>query len=62
MKVNEYRVLSEAVEAGVAIGIHRAYKHLEIEPPAHLATTLESDVLNEICEYFCFELPNGTND
>ena len=58
MRVNEYKVLLDAVEAGVTRGINRAYKHVEAnEHPtgAALRDSLVAHVLHEICEYFRLE-------
>lgn len=58
MRVDEYKVLSEAVEIGVTRGINRAYKHVDVgEHPSDvtLRDCLFIAVLGEILEYFKLE-------
>lgn len=58
MRVDEYKILFDAVEHGVTRGLNRAYKHVDVgEHPtlAVLADCLLVNVLGEICEYFKLE-------
>lgn len=54
MKVNEYKVLMEAVEQGVHYGWNRAHKHDDNPSPATIKNQIEQEVLTQICEYFEF--------
>lgn len=55
MKVNEYKVISDCVERGVARGYAQAFKHDDAPSADAITATIESAVLNELCEYFMFE-------
>lgn len=53
MKPREYEVLCMAVEAGVARGFRRAWKHLEEpEPPRERQDAVVSEVITSVCEWF----------
>lgn len=55
MKANEYKVMREAVEAGVRFGVRRAYKHSDREEPTESQQEyIAEEVLNSICEWFTF--------
>lgn len=54
MKVNEYKVLTEAIERGISYGWNRAYKHTDNPTPDAVKTQIEDAVLQEVCEYFDF--------
>lgn len=58
VKVNEYLILSECIEAGVAYGLRRYDKYATValtsDQHIHLAEHLEREVLNAICEKFTF--------
>lgn len=55
MKVNTYRVLSDAIERGIDGGWNRAHKHTD-EPSEHqLKDELHHYIMLEICEYFNFD-------
>lgn len=59
MKANEYKVMREAVEAGVRYGVRRAYKHYDTDPPTEAQQEyIMEEVLNSICEWFTFEGDN----
>ena len=64
MKVKEYIVFSEAVEAGINIGWNRAFKHVDLtEEQTKLLDKLEQQikggiyqaVTGQVCEYFTFD-------
>ncbi len=55
MKAKEYEILARAVEEGVRHGIIRAFKHDDNPLKEHMAETVESEVLNAICEVFNFD-------
>lgn len=53
MKAREHEVLLIAVEAGVASGFRRAYKHREEpEPDQAVRDVIEQEVMNAIYEWF----------
>lgn len=62
MKVNEYKVLVEAVEQGIRYGIHRTFKYddrpvgrEELMARERTSGALAAAVINEICEWFEFD-------
>ena len=64
MKVKEYIVFSEAVEAGINIGWNRAFKHVDLtEEQTQLLDKLEHSIKDslykavndQVCEYFTFD-------
>jgi hypothetical protein len=54
LRVRAYPVLIEAVEAGVAIGWNRAFKHEDAPHADTIREHIEREVLNAICERFDF--------
>ena len=58
MRVKEYHVLAEAVEAGVTRGVNRAYKHNDSPSGPEFVDCITINVLGEICEYFEFDSNN----
>lgn len=54
LKVKAYPVLVHAVEAGVAYGYHRAFKHTEKPTEAQIIEQVADAVITEICEAFDF--------
>lgn len=54
MQVNEYLVLQECVEKGIAYGIQRSRKHTDAPTEDQIAQEVEVAVMNEICGYFSF--------
>lgn len=61
MKPNEYLVLSECVEDGVALGYTRAHKHTDTPTEQQIKEAIEQAVMTEICQYFIFEDLNNAN-
>ena len=57
MKANEYKVLVQAIESGVAYGYHRAYKHNDDPGEDAIKDAITEAVINEVCEWFEFEQP-----
>ena len=55
MKPNEYRVLQEAIETGIAFGIGRAFKHTDVPSREFLHENLEREIMNSLCDWFVFE-------
>lgn len=62
MKANEYLILSEAVEEGVAYGYMRAFKYVDNPTPEMVKDAVVQAVMASICEYFIFEDLNNAND
>jgi len=54
MKVKEYNLIARCVEDGIMRGWNRAHKHEHIPDPQTIRDAIESEVLNEICEWFDF--------
>lgn len=61
MKANEYLILSEAIEAGVARGWHLAHKHTDSPTEELVKRVIEESVMAEICQYFIFEDLNNAD-
>jgi len=49
-----YEVLRRAVEEGVARGWTLAHKHTDTPEAEHVREAIESQVMDEICEWFEF--------
>lgn len=55
MKANEYKILSETVEEGVAYGYQRAFKYSDNPTPDAIQAAIVDAVMLQICEYFIFD-------
>ena len=55
MKIDAYRVVSEAVEHGVRYGWRRAHKHTDTPDEETILGYIEDAVLTELCEYIRFD-------
>lgn len=55
IKAKTYPLMREAVEAGIAYGYHRAYKHTSTPAPADIMSAIEDAVMTEISERFSFD-------
>lgn len=55
MRANEYLVLSEAVEEGIAYGWMRAHKHVDNPSEEAIKEQLVNAVMASISEYFLFD-------
>ena len=55
MKPKTYQVLTLAVEDGVTMGVHRAFKHSDDPGQEYIADQVTQAVLNSICEWFDLE-------
>lgn len=55
MRVNEWMILSRAIEEGVAYGWQRAHKHTETPDPELIKETIEQAVEHCISEVFTFD-------
>lgn len=59
MRPKLYRLVSEAIDEGVAFGVRRFFKHRDLEhlSDAHreeLAEDIAAEVMNALCERFDF--------
>ena len=61
MRPNEYLVLSECVEDGVALGYTRAHKHTDTPTEQQIKEAIEQAVMTEIYQYFIFEDLDNAN-
>lgn len=53
-RVDTYKVLSRAVEEGIAYGWRRAHKHVENPDEAAIQESIHNEVMNAACEWFSF--------
>ena len=54
VSVDVYRVIEEAVDAGVAYGWNRAHKHDERPTPETIQDAISRAVMGELCEWLRF--------
>lgn len=54
IKAKTYPLMREAVEAGIAFGYHRAYKHTNTPEPQDIMSAIKDAVMHEIAERFTF--------
>ena len=54
MTPDAYKVLTMAVENGVALGVMRAHKHSAKPTDEAIIAAVERAVIDEICEWFKF--------
>jgi hypothetical protein len=54
LTVNVYKVLEEKVQNGILLGYRQAFKHTDTPEEGAILDSIESAVMNEICEYFNF--------
>jgi len=63
LKINEYEIMEEAVEAGIVSGIRRAFKHAEEDTllsedhmlDDNFVALLSMNIMNNVCENFELE-------
>jgi hypothetical protein len=55
MTPDAYKVMTMAVETGVALGVRRAYKHDAKPSDEAIIAAVERAVIDEMCEWFKFE-------
>lgn len=60
MKINTYKVLSDAIERGIDSGYIRAHKHTDTPSERQIKNEIYQYVMNEICEYFNFDGADDT--
>lgn len=54
MQPKIYKILNNAVELGISRGYRLAFKHTDSPSEDHILSSIESEVMNEIAEYFTF--------
>lgn len=57
LRVDAYRVLELAVEAGVNHGWRRAYKHSDNPSEDDIKQAMTDNIMSSICEWFAFDPP-----
>ena len=57
MKINEYKVLYEAIDTGITLGLGSAFNHTDTPSRNLLRSSLEREIMNAICEWFEFDEP-----
>lgn len=55
MKPKFYPILTDCIERGVQFGLNRAYKHEDNPSREVIAQIIESEILNQLHEYFVFD-------
>jgi hypothetical protein len=55
MKVNTYRILDNAVDAGIEYGYQRAHKHTDEPSAAQIKRDIHDAIMNELSEVFIFD-------
>lgn len=55
MKIKVYDILSDRVDAGIAFGLNRAFKHTDHPTREQLADDLHLNIMVSIDEIFSFE-------
>lgn len=59
MKPDIYKLIEHCVETGVAYGLTRAYKHTDKPTAEQVREKIRQAIMNEVCEWFKFEDPEG---
>ncbi len=54
IKVNTYRIVSDAIERGLALGYQRAFKHTETPDKEAILESQERSVMECLDEYLTF--------
>ena len=54
IRVDAYRVVSDAVEVGALRGVRRAFKHTDKPSQEAIAEEVENAVMSSLCEYLKF--------
>jgi hypothetical protein len=60
MTPDAYKVMTMAVETGVALGVRRAYKHAAKPSEEAIIALVERAVIDELCEWFRFNEEHKT--
>jgi hypothetical protein len=60
MTPDAYKVMTMAVETGVALGVRRAYKHAAKPSEEAIIAAIEQAVIDQLCEWFRFNEEHKT--
>ena len=55
MKVNTYKILDNAIEAGIQYGYQRAYKYTDTPSADLVKAEIHNAIMNELSEVFVFD-------
>lgn len=55
IRLNSYRIISDAVESGILIGWNHAHKHVESPAKDHLLNEIHNQVMNSLCDIIKFD-------
>ena len=55
VKLNAYRIISEAVTSGIAYGWNRAHKHVDNPDEHHIKEQMHNAITNELCDILDFD-------
>lgn len=55
LRLDVYRLVSEAVSAGAQYGVRRAFKHTDTPSPDAIASEVENSVMNALAEYIIWD-------
>jgi len=55
IRLNAYRIISDAVEDGIQFGWNRAHKHVENPSKEHILAEIHSNVMNSLCDIINFD-------
>ena len=55
LKLNSYKIISDAIENGIRYGYRRAYKHVENPSEDTIIEQIHLAVMNELCDIINFD-------
>lgn len=55
MKPKFYPILTDCLERGIQLGLHRAYKHDDAPSQHQIEESIHHEILNQLHEYFVFD-------
>lgn len=55
VKLDAYRIISDAVDVGICSGWNRAHKHTETPSQQHVIDELHKSIMNQLCEILKFD-------
>ncbi len=55
VKINLYKLISEAVDAGITTGVNRSFKHTDKPSREYICEHVSCEVMNSICEVIDFD-------
>jgi hypothetical protein len=54
IRVDCYKILSDAIERGISFGWNHSHKHTDTPDAGTIKAQIFDDIMTEICEYFSF--------